>query len=304
MMFDKVEKWRNSTIQHGPMNNRVYIIHLGREDFPEIIGAMDALAEEKGYEKIFAKIPAALGPDFERMGYRREALVPGFFRGRDDAAFLSKYLQKDRGVEKHAEKMASILEDARKQRYTPSSALETPFSGIDPCQSSDAEEMSRLFKKVYPTYPFPIFDPSYLVDTMKKRVRYFCVRRGEEMVAIGSAEMDRDNLSVEMTDFATLPAWRGQGLANRLLIHMETHMALEGLRTAFTIARALSIGMNRVFARERYLYAGTLTNNTHISGRIESMNVWYKPLLSATRFSGSIIPDEGKRGFQIGTGEK
>jgi len=277
-MFDTVEKWRNSTIQHGPMNSRVYIMHLSREDFPEIIRAVDALAEEKGYEKIFAKVPATLGPGFERRGYRREALIPGFFRGRDDVAFLSRYLHRDRGVEKYAEEMALILEGARNQRCAPSLTAETPLSGIDLCQPSDAEEMSRLFKKVYRTYPFPIFDPSYLVETMGSHVRYFCVRKGKGMVAIGSAEMDRDNLSVEMTDFATLPDWRGQGWASRLLVRMETHMAREGVRTAFTIARALSVGMNRVFAKEGYLYAGTLTNNTHISGHIESMNVWYKPL--------------------------
>jgi hypothetical protein len=28
-----------------------------------------------------------------------------------------------------------------------------------------------------------------------------------------------------------------------------------------------------------YLFAGTLTNNTNISGKIESMNVWYKSLV-------------------------
>jgi hypothetical protein len=36
--------------------------------------------------------------------------------------------------------------------------------------------------------------------------------------------------------------------------------------------------MNVTFARCGYRFAGTLINNTQISGRIESMNVWYKGL--------------------------
>jgi hypothetical protein len=44
----------------------------------------------------------------------------------------------------------------------------------------------------------------------------------------------------------------------------------------YTIARAASHGMNTTFARQGYRFAGTLVNNTHIAGGIESMNVWYR----------------------------
>jgi hypothetical protein len=36
--------------------------------------------------------------------------------------------------------------------------------------------------------------------------------------------------------------------------------------------------MNFVFAGAGYAFGGTLVNNTGISGRLESMNVWYRPL--------------------------
>ena len=277
-MFDIVEKWRNSTIQHGPLNSRVYIMHLDRRDFPEIIGATEALAEENAYEKIFAKVPAVMAPVFEKREFLREALIPDFFRDGDDAVFLSKYLVKNRGVERYPQETALILEQARRHEGTLSLNVQDPLFAAAPCQPSDAAQMSRLFKRVYRTYPFPIDEPAYLLETMASHVRYFCVRRKEEIVAIGSSEMDRENLCVEMTDFATLPAWTGRGLASLLLFQMEKSMALEGMQTAFTIARALSAGMNRVFAKGGYGYAGTLTNNTQISGHIESMNVWYRSL--------------------------
>jgi hypothetical protein len=55
---------------------------------------------------------------------------------------------------------------------------------------------------------------------------------------------------------------------------MEKYIKELGLKTAYTIARALSYGMNITFAKMGYTYSGTLVNNTNISGRLESMNVW------------------------------
>jgi putative beta-lysine N-acetyltransferase len=81
-----------------------------------------------------------------------------------------------------------------------------------------------------------------------------------------------------MTDFATLPDGRGRGIALSLLALMEQDPKVRTMRTAYTIARSLSPGMNITFAKAGYAYGGTLTNNTDISGSIESMNIWYKPL--------------------------
>jgi putative beta-lysine N-acetyltransferase len=90
--------------------------------------------------------------------------------------------------------------------------------------------------------------------------------------------MDVGNSNVEMTDFATLPDHRGRGYSYYLLKKMEEKMHEMGIITAYTIARARSYGMNTVFSRSSYSYAGTLVNNTNISGSIESMNIWYKRL--------------------------
>ena len=70
-----------------------------------------------------------------------------------------------------------------------------------------------------------------------------------------------------------------KGLARQLLVFMEAQMISKGLTTAYTIARARSIGMNITFAQQEYQYNGRLINNTQISGQTESMNVWSKPLV-------------------------
>ena len=71
---------------------------------------------------------------------------------------------------------------------------------------------------------------------------------------------------------------RRQGMAGCLLNAMDADMRQQGMQTAFSIARSLSAGMNITFAKNGYRYGGTLDNNTHIAGRIESMNIWYKHL--------------------------
>ena len=53
----------------------------------------------------------------------------------------------------------------------------------------DADEIARLYAKVFASYPFPITDPEYIISTMKTNVVYRIVRDGEgALVAAASAE--------------------------------------------------------------------------------------------------------------------
>jgi putative beta-lysine N-acetyltransferase len=149
---------------------------------------------------------------------------------------------------------------------------------VESAGPGDAEEMSTVYREVFPSYPFPIHDPGYLAKTMLDNVRYYCIRHEGRIVSLSSAEMDPDGRNAEMTDFATLPSHRGAGHAVHLLAKMEDDMVHRDIRTAYTIARSMSPGMNITFAKLDYIYSGTLINNTDISGNIESMNVWYKHL--------------------------
>jgi putative beta-lysine N-acetyltransferase len=136
--------------------------------------------------------------------------------------------------------------------------------------------MSVIYQQVFKSYPFPIQKPIYLKRMMKKGVLYFCIRTESRIAAIAAVEIDLVNKNAEMTDFATLPKWRGMGFAGILLNHMDKKTRKLGIKTAYTIARAASHGMNSVFKNSRYNYAGLLKNNSQICGSIQSMTVWYK----------------------------
>ena len=96
----------------------------------------------------------------------------------------------------------------------------------------------------------------------------------KEAVAAASAEICRRYRNAEMTDFATLPSQRGFGLAQHLLAALEDDMLESSIPNLYTIARARSAGMNRVFYNRGYSRTGTLVNNCHIAGRFEDMHVW------------------------------
>ncbi len=165
-----------------------------------------------------------------------------------------------------------------KEGIAPESLPPSPYE-IRIATLDDVQEMSAVYQRVFPSYPFPITEAGYLAETMASHVVYFVAVKDGKIGALSSAEMDRQGRNVEMTDFATLPEHLGQGLAVQLLWQMEREMPGYDMHTAYTIARALSPGMNITFAKMGYCFAGTLVNNTDISGQIESMNIWYKQLV-------------------------
>ena len=275
---DSVITYGNSKLQHGSFNNRIYILTLARDDLPGIIGFADDLARTKGYTKIIGKMPVSFSEQFSRAGYIIEASIPAFYPGNEEAVFMAKYTTPARreitGSTKHTETLAAIQNHTahRKEAYLPEGFTHRP------ARTDDAEDLADLFQRVFPTYPFPIFDSEYLKKSMQDNVRYFLIMHGENIAASAACEVDELSLTAEMTDFATDPMYRGRGFAGILLAEMEKAMQREGIITGYTIARSVSLPMNAVFAGAGYRFGGMLPNNTNISGSIESMNIWYKKL--------------------------
>ena len=277
-MPDVIEKISHSIVQHGPVNRRIYLMKLDERDMPSILPSLEQLAQDKGYEKIFVKTPARHKDVFALAGYEQEASIPHFFKGREDAVFMAKYFSAARSRVDNRQDIIEVLALAHGSDPDRSSHSPDHFFRVEKCQPEDALEMSQVFKEVFETYPFPIFDPQYLIDSIHRHVTYFCIRKDNRIVALAAADIDPVNQAAEMTDFATLSEYRRQGMAGCLLNAMDAEMKQQGIQTAFSIARSLSAGMNITFVKSGYRYGGTLGNNTYIAGRIESMNIWYKYL--------------------------
>jgi len=278
MASDIVMHRGNSIVQHGHFNNRVYVMKLAPADIPEIIRFADDLCVREGYSKIFVKVPESSVELFSDNGYVTEATVPFFYHGQDTAVFMAKYSDPHRKQVANSAAIAEVLSAASgyaQAGYTP--RLPEGLSLVR-AHAGDEKEIAALYRSVFETYPFPIFDPEFITKSMKGDVRYFCVCRSQRIVAMASCEVNADAQNAEMTDFATDPQFQGKGLAGNLLYAMENDVRKEDIRLTYTIARALSYPINMTFARAGYKYAGMLPNNTNIGGAMESMNVWYRKL--------------------------
>lgn len=274
-MGDQIQKLGNSQIQHGLDNNRIYLMKLDPADLPGIVEQLGTLAAEKGYTKIFAKVPAPHATAFTADGYRKEGAIPKFYKGETDAAFLGKFIDPAREITPQRDEIEQIITLAQSTHGRPGDELSNEYS-LRPAVEADAKKLAAVYKQVFASYPFPIHDPDYLIETMRSHVCYFVAEKDGKIAAASSGEMDRENRNAEMTDFATLPEHLGNGLAVHLLKFMEPEMRKRNIVTLYTIARAVSPGMNITFAKCGYVFGGTLINNTQISGSIESMNLWYK----------------------------
>lgn len=279
-MHDALETFGRSLIHHGAYNDRAYLMKLHEEDSEEIVGRLDKLASSRRYSKIFAKVPSAVRARFLAGGYAEEARIPCFYPGGEDVSFMGKYFSAARARELEVQLVSDVLAAAGTVAgHSAPTRLPQGFS-LRPAVEDDVEEMAKIYREVFASYPFPIHDPAFLRAAMNDATMFFAIRQGAAIAALSSAEIDFHSASAEMTDFATDPAYRGNGFALHLLREMEKAVSGRGIRALFTIARAYSFGMNITFSRNGYLYGGTLTNNTNISGRLESMNVWYKILES------------------------
>lgn len=277
MQPDAIIHLGDSIVQHGPANDRVYLMKLDPSDLPEIAHSMYELGRQNGYTKLFAKVPAQATSHFAALGFVDEARVPFMHKGETAGYFMSKYLEQSRAVPQNIERISGVLELADQKADT--QPKEVAHNEVIRLRLGNADELAELYGEVFKTYPFPVHDPAFIRESMLSDTAFFGIIDDDVLVAAASMEIDTEWRCAEMTDFATLPEYRGRGAAWKLLLTMNQAAEDLSLNTLYTIARAESYGMNIVFARAGYTFGGTLHNNTQIAGKLESMNVWHKQIV-------------------------
>lgn len=261
----------------SPDNKRITICNFnisGPCGVQSMMRALTAKALKHGLDKIWLKTPASWVQDFEQAGLQEEAAIPGFYQGTETAYLLSMFLTASRktpAANTGFNWTSSKLPAGKKTPPPKPDQISLAWGRQEDCSS-----LARLYSKIFSTYPFPISNPDYVKYTMKTNVRYITAWHDKELIAAAAAEMDHGNKNAELTDFATRPAYRAQGLAQLLLEKLEQHLQKKKFRCLYTIARSNSTGMNKTFYNCGYHFRGVLTNNCHIAGDFENMNVWSK----------------------------
>lgn len=209
------------------------------------------------------------------QGFVLEGVMDGFFGG--EPAYIMGYLLTNaRWACGDLEKEQAVIESALGLAPEPPPDLPAGYRA-ELCGPERAPALARVYDTVFTSFPSPMHDPAFLTRLIAGGAGVFrAVLEGDRIASVAAAEIDRAYGAAELTNCATLPAYRGQGLMQILLRDLEGDLAAQGIHTWFSLARALSFGMNRALRKCGYEFRGRLRGNSHIMGGYEDMNLWVK----------------------------
>jgi putative beta-lysine N-acetyltransferase len=260
-------------------NKRLTILSykfLNSRGIMDLTNSIDQLCTEYSLDKVWGKIRSKDLDLYTSHGFIPEAHIDEFFIN-EDAVICAKFFKK-RHLSTTVEKNQQVLEHtALTQLSKQCSELPEGYK-FKIGEPQDTNALSSLFSRVFETYPYPVFDQSYLRSSLGRTIYGLVYNAQGVLAAVASAETNPIYKNAEMTDFATLPEERGKGLASFILDKLEHILKNQSFNSVYTIARSTSLSMNKVFKQAGYRYTGTLTKNCHIAGSFQDMNVWCKML--------------------------
>jgi putative beta-lysine N-acetyltransferase len=261
---------------------RLKVIDYDATDYRAMLDRLAWVADENAFDKIFFKAKRHDWQTLLRFGYILEGILRYYYRG-EDAYVLSRFRTLERVTSTQVIEESRLIESLLRSEedYTPP-ALPEGYS-LFPARPEHIPAMVALYREVFATYPSPLTHPDYVLATMERDVIYACVAdENGDIVSAASAEIDVKHSNAELTDCATLKAQRGRSLMFHILSRLEGELVRRRIMTGYSLARAPSVGMNRVFRRLGYEYSGRLINNCDIYGQFEDMNIWVRRLSSSS----------------------
>ncbi|MFS0863241.1 putative beta-lysine N-acetyltransferase [Fredinandcohnia sp. 179-A 10B2 NHS] len=257
--------------------NRRLKLEEYRGNLPLIIEEMYKLVDNHQLEKLICKVRHEDLFVFIENGFMIEAVIKRYFVG-SDCYFVTKYFSNERRNSDKWMEEETILSGVlakKREEYSPDS---DPKFHIRKATPKDATELASLYSQVFQIYPTPLNKPNYIEKVMNDTTIFYVVEDNGQIVSAASAEVNGPQFNAELTDCATLPSYRKHGLMKQLLVRLEEELVRNDIFCAYSIARALSYGMNNCFYQLGYSYTGRLTNNCYIFDKIEDMNVWVRDL--------------------------
>ncbi len=258
-------------------NRRLKVLNYKVTDFASMTKRLVWLAKHNNFDKIFVKARKRDFQQFLSHGYVLEGVLPYYFNG-DDAYVLSRFSSKSRAISKtlldESKLIEELIYDTEKKKP---SKLEKGIKIIT-ATYDHIPQLTFIYRRIFETYPSPLTNPDYVKSAMDRNVIYKIAMKNNEAIAAASADVNAKYSNAEMTDCATANKAQGKGIMKHMLLALEKELKRKGIKTAYTLARATSMGMNKVFFRLNYEYSGRLIKNCDIFGSYEDMNIWVKRL--------------------------
>ncbi|MFJ7725683.1 putative beta-lysine N-acetyltransferase [Neobacillus sp. NPDC097160] len=261
-----------------PFNKRIRVDDY-RGNTRLLLEKAEELVLEHQAEKLIMKARSEDFHLFFEKGLQPEAVVDRYFLG-SDAHFFSKFYTPDRKRNDHWITEDGMIHSIYQLNTTVEKTYPPKEYELKKADESCAVELSTLYKQVFQIYPTPLHDPEYVKKTMQEGTIYYVFFHQGKIVSAASAEINTFYKNAELTDCATLTEHRKYGLMKIILQELEGELKRNGIFCAYSIARALSFGMNAVLFQLGYSYRGRFVNNCYIYDKLENMNMWVKNLAS------------------------
>jgi putative beta-lysine N-acetyltransferase len=239
------------------------------------------MARDENFSKIIFHSRPEHWKQLLSHGFILEAIFSGFFNGTDNYAMAS-YLKDARRTSNAWIKEDEILANVTAKGRGHHSTAPPEHYVFRRATEKDASNLANLYGSVFSIYPTPMNDEQYIIKVLNGEAIFYIVECNQQIVSAASADVNKTYKHAELTDCATLPEHRKYGLMKLLLMKLEDELKKEKIYCAFSIARALSFGMNAAFNQLNYTYKGRMTNNCYIFDKMEDMNVWVKDLSELT----------------------
>ena len=115
--LDKIETLAcGSVIQHGPMNDRIYLLKPSKKQITTLPARLIHFAKHRAYGKIFIKINEDESLPFLHAGFAIEARIPRMYPSKKEGVFLSYYLKQKRKLENNKPLYETNLKLALKKK--------------------------------------------------------------------------------------------------------------------------------------------------------------------------------------------
>lgn len=280
-----VQFGKNEIVEQDDYTTKFYIDYQSerlkvlnyRGNVEKVVKNAIELCGKYGLGKIYATVREEDCQVYLHNGFVNEAIIDGYFKGKIGYN-VSYFYDSVRAISYRILEEDEIIEDVRKyeSQYEP---LQKSEFNIRTANENDAEALAILYDKVFKTYPTPVHKAEYVNKVIRSNKVFFKVAEyNNQIVSATSADLNHEYLNAEVTDCATFPEFRGKGLLSELVFELENDLQRKNFQVLYSIARAISSGINIVFSKHGYTYAGRQINHSNIMGKFEDMNIWVKKL--------------------------
>lgn len=250
---------------------------LSYEYYTTVAPLAELLIETARQERLSKVVVVARGSDWEDFltrGFALEAKAHRYFHGQA-GHFMSYFLTAERQVRDRLEEEQALLQSVLEQEPAPAAPLPDNYH-LALATPDQAEALANVYDQVFVSYPSPLTDPDYVRELIESGDGLFLLALTEDgaIASAAAAEIDRAEGNAEITNCATLPDHRGEGLMATLVAALQPKLAELHIEGIYSMARAHSYGMNLVLHRLGYLYRGRLIRHAHIGGGFEDLNLW------------------------------